>query len=160
MKPVVEETVTDLKKFTNTSRSMVIADLGCGSSPNAIALASMVVDAIFRHRGLDGQVPPELCAPSIDVAPKFEAKWLEEEDCAKKVKKAWSDALEAGARNVTERKDLVLRDLHEWDKNVLGELERRISKVKKELERCRRQMISQDCVSRENLLRYKLGRLR
>ena len=55
---------------------------------------------------------------------------------------------------------IILQDLHERDKNVLGELERRISKVRKELERCRRQMISQDCVSRENLLRYKLGRLR
>jgi hypothetical protein len=96
---------------------------------------------------------------SIDVSPKFEAKWLEEEDCAERVKKAWSDALEAGACNVTEIQDFVLRDLHEWDKNVLGELDRRISKVKKELERCRRQTISQDCVSRENLLRYKLERL-
>jgi jasmonate O-methyltransferase len=46
MKPVVEEAVTDLmKKFTNTSRSMVIADLGCGSGPNAVALASLAVDA-------------------------------------------------------------------------------------------------------------------
>ena len=56
---------------------------------------------------------------SIDVSPKFEAKWLEEEDCAERVKKAWSDALEAGACNVTEIQDFVLRDLHEWDKNVL-----------------------------------------
>ena len=60
MKPVVEEAVTDLKKFTNTSCSMLIADLGCSSGPNAVALASMAVDAIFRYRGLDGKVPPEL----------------------------------------------------------------------------------------------------
>ena len=51
---------------------------------------------------------------------------------------------------------IILQDLHERDKNVLGELERRISKVRKELERCRRQMISQDYVSWEKLLRYKL----
>jgi len=68
MKPVVEEAVTDLmKKFSNTSRSMVIADLGCGSGPNAVALASMAVDAIFRNRGLDGQVPPELCVLLNDL---------------------------------------------------------------------------------------------
>jgi hypothetical protein len=34
MKPVVEEAVTDLmKKFTNTSRSMVIADLAAALAP-------------------------------------------------------------------------------------------------------------------------------
>jgi len=68
MNPVVEEAVTDLmKKFSNASGSMVIADLGCGSGPNAIALASMAVDAIFRHRGHDEQVPPELCVLLNDL---------------------------------------------------------------------------------------------
>lgn len=44
-------------------------------------------------------------------------------------------------------------------KNVLGELEKGINKVKKELEQCRRQHISQDSVSREHVLWYKLKRL-
>jgi hypothetical protein len=46
-----------------------------------------------------------------------------------------------------------------WDKDVLGELERRIKKVKKELESWRRQCISQEQVNQEHLLRYKLERL-
>lgn len=53
----------------------------------------------------------------------------------------------------------ILHDLIEWDKYVLGEMETRINKVKKELENCRRQNISQEVVKREHLLRYKLERL-
>ncbi|KAJ1266325.1 hypothetical protein BS78_08G142200 [Paspalum vaginatum] len=58
-----------------------------------------------------------------------------------------------------EAQKCVRGDLHDWDRNVLGELEKRISKVKKELERCRRQVISSESVSQEHLLRYKLERL-
>jgi hypothetical protein len=38
-------------------------------------------------------------------------------------------------------------------------LKNRIKKVKKELARCRKEAISQDQVSREHMLRYKLERL-
>ena len=40
-----------------------------------------------------------------------------------------------------------------------GELERRISNIKKELEKCRRQNMSEYTVNREHLLCYKLQRL-
>jgi len=73
---------------------------------------------------------------------KFEAKWLEEEGYMEKVEKAWLEAMKEGASSVMEIQNCVLRDLHDWDKNVLGELEKRINKVKKELEHCRRQHIS------------------
>ena len=53
----------------------------------------------------------------------------------------------------------VLCDLWEWDRNVLGELERRIKRAKRELENCRQQGISQESVNREHLLHYKLERL-
>ena len=53
----------------------------------------------------------------------------------------------------------MLGDLWEWDRNILGELEKRIAKVKKELENCRRRNISQEVVNQEHLLRYKLERL-
>ena len=48
---------------------------------------------------------------------------------------------------------------HNWDRNVLGELERRISKIRKELERCTRGQLNQENVNREHVLRYKLERL-
>jgi hypothetical protein len=53
----------------------------------------------------------------------------------------------------------LLGELWEWDRNVLGELESRIKKVKRELEKWRRQDISQESVDREHLLRYKFERL-
>jgi hypothetical protein len=42
---------------------------------------------------------------------------------------------------------------------VLGDLERRISKLKKELEMCRRKDISPQQVHREEVLKFKLNRL-
>jgi hypothetical protein len=53
----------------------------------------------------------------------------------------------------------VLEELWVWDKDVLGELERRIKKVKKDLESWRRRCITQEQVNREYLLQYKLERL-
>jgi hypothetical protein len=97
------------------------------------------------------RVPREVCL-------KFEAKWLEE-DCQGRVEQAWVESLEAGARDVVELQKKVLQELHDWDKNVLGQLEKRISKVKKELENCRRGPVTQENVSREHLLRYKMERL-
>lgn len=74
----------------------------------------------------------------MEVIPKFEARWLEEEDCENKVVEAWRTAVEEGYNTMMEVQKKVLGDLWEWDKNVLGELEKRIKKVKRELEMCRR----------------------
>jgi hypothetical protein len=41
----------------------------------------------------------------------------------------------------------------------LGDLERRVKKVKKELEECRQSEIGREQVAREEVLRYKLERL-
>ena len=63
-----------------------------------------------------------------------------------------------GVSCIMEIQRKVLQELWEWDRNVLGELEKHISKVK-ELERCRRRSISQEQVNWEYLLRCKLERL-
>ena len=46
-----------------------------------------------------------------------------------------------------------------WDREVVWELKHRIKNAKRDLERCRRGGISQELISREQLLRYKLNRL-
>ena len=89
---------------------------------------------------------------------KIEAQWLEEE-CTGRVVQAWSNAMDMGVSCVMEIQKKVLQELWEWDRNVLGELKKRISKVKKELEGCMRRSISQELVNREHLLCYKLERL-
>jgi hypothetical protein len=53
----------------------------------------------------------------------------------------------------------VLGELWEWDRNILGDLEKRIKEARSELERCRRMNISQESVNREHILHYKLERL-
>jgi len=95
----------------------------------------------------------------MDMLHKFEARWLEEEECSTYVEAAWLAALETGDVSLMEVQKRVLKELWAWDKDVLGELERRIKNARRELERCRRRGISQDQVNWEHILRYKLERL-
>jgi hypothetical protein len=60
------------------------------------------------------------------------------------VLKAWENDLEEGCHNLVEVQKKILGDLWEWDMNALGELEKRIDNVKRELEKCRRKRISQE----------------
>jgi len=50
-------------------------------------------------------------------------------------------------------------DLWDWSRNILGDLEKRISRVKKKLEDCRRRAISEHKVAREEILKYKFKKL-
>lgn len=94
-----------------------------------------------------------------EIMRKFEAKWLEEEECNAQVQEAWAAAVQNGGACMMDLQSMVLCDLWEWDRNVLGELEKRIKKVRNDLEKCRRMSISQEQVNQEHLLRYKLERL-
>lgn len=48
------------------------------------------------------------------MCPKFEAKWLEEEeDYRDRVAQAWAEAMEAGVDSIVEIQKKVLRDLHD-----------------------------------------------
>lgn len=95
----------------------------------------------------------------MDVLHKFEARWLEEEDCKARVEEAWLGAMEGGDVCMMEVQRRMLNELWVWDREVLEELERRIKNVRRELERCRRRCITQEHVNREHILRYKLERL-
>ncbi|WVZ94582.1 hypothetical protein U9M48_040461 [Paspalum notatum var. saurae] len=69
IKPIIDEAVTGLlKSATHVPSSMVLADLGCSSGPNALGLVSIAVDAVFnRCAALNGQAPPELSVPLNDL---------------------------------------------------------------------------------------------
>ncbi|CAL5007707.1 unnamed protein product [Urochloa decumbens] len=63
IKPVMEEAIRSLLnlKSTGVPCSMVIADLGCSSGPNALALVSTAVNAVLHHYAAQHhQAPPEL----------------------------------------------------------------------------------------------------
>lgn len=69
---------------------------------------------------------------------KFEASWLEEEKCVQVVGDAWRRAMNAQQKGAYDALKLVAVDLTDWSRNVLGDLEKRIKKVRKDLEVCRR----------------------
>jgi hypothetical protein len=69
---------------------------------------------------------------------RFEARWLLEEDCENVVKKAWEEAFARGAAGTMECLKSVSNDLHVWSRDVLGDLQQRIKKMRTELEGLRR----------------------
>lgn len=93
------------------------------------------------------------------MAPKFEARWLEEEGCKDIIREAWEKEVGVNQKEVSQVVRGVMLNLVDWNKNVLGDLEKRISRLKKELEVWRKKPIGPDQVRREELLRFKLSRL-
>jgi hypothetical protein len=79
----------------------------------------------------------------LEVMKKFEARWLEEEECSERVQEAWEIAISEGGVSLLEIQSQVLGELWQWDREVLGALEKRIKNAKRELERCKRAAISQ-----------------
>jgi hypothetical protein len=65
---------------------------------------------------------------------RFEASWLQEENCGTIVENAWKLSMNVRLGNVAGAVHDVAADLIDWSKNVLGDLEKRIKHVKKGLE--------------------------
>ncbi|XP_047073643.1 inactive anthranilate O-methyltransferase 1-like [Lolium rigidum] len=65
MKPLIEAAIKDI--CTLYPKKMVIADLGCSSGPNAIALVSFAVEAINNQCVQFEQPPPEVCVLLNDL---------------------------------------------------------------------------------------------
>ena len=79
--------------------------------------------------------------------------------CNTVVENAWVRETTNTGISVAEALKGVAGDLKHWRSTSLGNLEQRISRLKKEVENCRRQVISQEDVNKEHILRYKLEKL-
>ena len=90
---------------------------------------------------------------------RFEASWIEEEKCKDIVERTWKDALEQGEGSVVGALKAVAGGLKNWSSNILGDLEKRAKKLKKELEFCRKREITKEQVAREGVLRYRLEKV-
>ncbi|KAE8807743.1 hypothetical protein D1007_15900 [Hordeum vulgare] len=88
--------------------------------------------------------------------PRFEAKWLLEEDCDSIVENAWGNAMNPTVKN---RLAEVMGALSNWNREVLGDLRKRMKKIKAELEAMRKEPISDHQVRKEQTLSLKLERL-
>ena len=73
---------------------------------------------------------------------RFEAGWVEEEQCGVIIENAWKLATQVRGEKVENAVKGVASDLWDWSKNILGDLERRIKFVCNKLELCRRMLIS------------------
>ncbi|KAL6603010.1 hypothetical protein ACP70R_043371 [Stipagrostis hirtigluma subsp. patula] len=68
VKPMIEEAVASLLNGgSQFPDNMAIADLGCSSGPNTLALASATIDAVRRRCSQLQQQPPELCVHFNDL---------------------------------------------------------------------------------------------
>lgn len=69
MKPLIEAATIELCSNTTTLSpgKMVIADLGCSSGPNAVALVSIALEATRSHFLQLQQPPPEVCVVLNDL---------------------------------------------------------------------------------------------
>jgi hypothetical protein len=94
-----------------------------------------------------------------DINKRFEARWLLEEDCERIVSDAWNLAKQRGHKELKDMIKAVSSDLHVWSEEVLGDMQQRIKKLKKELESYRRANLTQLMVQKEQVARYKLERL-
>ena len=92
------------------------------------------------HKPLIVELNGRTCMPQERAVPNlfcFEARWLQEEECAHVVEKAWNDAFADGEVSVMEGIRRVGGELSRWDREVLGELRGWIRKARRELEKCR-----------------------
>ncbi|KAI5008136.1 hypothetical protein ZWY2020_009184 [Hordeum vulgare] len=87
---------------------------------------------------------------------RFEAKWLLEDECETVVNSAWENACNRGETKVMGLLKSVSRELHDWDREVVGDLKKRIKNLKNDLEVCRNQGLTQQNIDREQVLRFKL----
>jgi jasmonate O-methyltransferase len=69
MKPMIEAAVIDICSSNNTSlpRKILIADLGCSSGPNALALVSTAIESIHSYCLQFQQPQPEVCVLLNDL---------------------------------------------------------------------------------------------
>ena len=90
---------------------------------------------------------------------RFEAGWVQEEQCTSIVDNAWKLTMNARVGSVVDAVCEVGAELWDWSRNILGDLEKRIKRAKKNLEECRRMTINGRNIAREEILRYKLEKL-
>jgi hypothetical protein len=90
---------------------------------------------------------------------RFEALWLEEENCKEVMRNAWEREVLGKGGSVNEAIKGLAADLTDWSKTSLGQLEKRIAHTKKELEVCRRRALTEEVVHNEHMLRYRLKKL-
>lgn len=75
------------------------------------------------------------------------------------VENAWKHTIDAREGKVEDAVRVVAAELLDCSGNFLGDLEKRIKRVKQDLERCRRGDFGRDNVARVEIMKYRLEKL-
>lgn len=84
---------------------------------------------------------------------RFEAWWLQEEGCSAEVQGAWEEGWLSGEGNVAHALRTVAGRMRTWEKEVVGELEDRLRRARRDLEKCMQAPVSEEKVREEARLR-------
>uniref|UniRef100_A0A453D5J8 Reverse transcriptase domain-containing protein n=1 Tax=Aegilops tauschii subsp. strangulata TaxID=200361 RepID=A0A453D5J8_AEGTS len=84
---------------------------------------------------------------------QFEAWWLQEEGCSEVIGEAWEAGLYGGQGGVSAAMKNVATLVEKEAKEVVGEIEGRLKKARKDLERCMRCPVSEEKIAEEARLR-------
>lgn len=90
---------------------------------------------------------------------RFEVVWVKEEMCEAIVENAWDLSMNIRGGLAENAVKDVAADLWDWNCNVLGDLEKRIRRVRRALEGCHKDQITARTVAREQVLKYRLEKL-
>ena len=104
------------------------------------------------HRPIIVDTGSEPTRQDIHHTFRFEAQWPQEDNCAQLVEGAWNEAFLNGAGHISEALENVASCFTDWNRNVLGDLEKRIKKAKKELDSCLRAPISEAQLRQEQII--------
>lgn len=91
------------------------------------------------------------------LAFKFEVAWLQEEVFRRVVEEGWESI--GSSEDFCTKVRGVATSLQDWNNNVLGDLEKRLRKAKKELEKWRRAPLDNNSVGREAVWSFKVDQL-
>lgn len=111
---------------------------------------------VIIHTHSEADIPQRLSGRSF----RFEAAWVEDERCKEIIKEAWnSNCRGVAGVKVADGLKAVAANLSNLSSNVLGELEKSMKKLKRELELCRRGDRSKANIEKEGVLRYRLEKV-
>jgi hypothetical protein len=88
----------------------------------------------FDHRPIIVILDPDphICSPNrVKEQPKFEASWLQEDQCEEVLHNAWHLAFLFGDVAIADAIRKVGSELHSWSKEVLGDLQNRIKRPRR-----------------------------
>ncbi|XP_073367647.1 uncharacterized protein [Aegilops tauschii subsp. strangulata] len=84
---------------------------------------------------------------------RFEAWWLQEEGCGAEIQGAWEEGCLKERGDVAAEMTNVAGRMKKWSREVVGELEGRLRRARRELETCMRAPVSEAKVREEARLR-------